>query len=176
MCLSFMLLTEPCWRFLGGSGSREAAPVLRRKPQPERVGSRDHSPWALNWAFNSSLLEMLLTWRNTHPTLKDDANFPASLDAPEEDLSPGTARWCPSGPRGYRRASSRPCQADPGSLCEPGAGMPRERHNGPHSLCGWGLERKEKRDFASVALSQSKYRVRWYTQQDEVVVEWSMHF
>lgn len=70
-------------------------------------------------------------------------NFPATLDAPEEVLSPGTARLCPSGPRGYCRSSSRPCQVDPDSLCEPGAGMPRERHNGPHSLCGWGLERKE---------------------------------
>jgi hypothetical protein len=25
------------------------------------------------------------------------------------------------------------------------SGMPQERQNGPHSLCGWGLERKEER-------------------------------
>lgn len=46
------------------------------------------------------------------------------------------------------------------------SGMPQERHIDPHSLCGWGLERKEKRVLRPV-VPQSKCRTLKHAQPEK---------
>lgn len=46
------------------------------------------------------------------------------------------------------------------------SGMPQERRIDPHSLCGWGLERKEKRVLRPV-VPQSKCRTLKHAQQEK---------